>query len=189
MPLGTLFQRSLGFREPYNGRVPDRRNISQIKEGCLSNKLETNYCAIRVHLAEILPLNRRGRILSLCDLCWSIGYVFVSLMGLFLKDPLVGETKAVDMQLSYWRMLFAIAGGLNITLSCATALLEESPRYFLHIRKNYLALLTLKQFYAINKSSYGDTMQVGANFRFYHLKIEECIVAFTKIEHVEELIR
>ncbi|XP_018566216.1 uncharacterized protein LOC108907156 [Anoplophora glabripennis] len=122
--------------------------------------LETNYCVVRVHLTEILPLNRRGFYLAICDLFWSFGYLFVSLLGIFLKDPLMTETSAVDMKLAYWKMMFAIAGGLNLTVACATALLEESPRYFLHIKKYYLALLTLKQFYAINKSSFGEYLEV-----------------------------
>ncbi|KAJ8927735.1 hypothetical protein NQ314_019738 [Rhamnusium bicolor] len=85
---------------------------------------------------------------------------FTLVFAILMKSPAIRERRTVDMTLTTWRMIFAISGGLNLTLACATALLEESPRYFMHAKKNYLALLTLKQFYAINKSSYGESFQV-----------------------------
>ncbi|KAJ8985677.1 hypothetical protein NQ317_015174, partial [Molorchus minor] len=122
--------------------------------------LELNSCVVRIHLGEILPKNQRGFYLSLCDLFWTLGYISLSLFAILMKTPSVIESRTMDMRLTTWRMTFAICGGLSIILACAAALLEESPRYFLHVKKYYLALLTLKQFYAINKSSYGETFQV-----------------------------
>ncbi|KAJ8945672.1 hypothetical protein NQ318_012390 [Aromia moschata] len=127
----------------------------------LASGLESNFCVLRIHLAEILPKNRRGYYLALCDVFWTLGYISLSIFAILMKTPSVIETRAMDMRLTTWRMIFAICGGLSIILACTTALLEESPRYFLHVKKHYLALLTLKQFYAINRSSYGETFDVS----------------------------
>lgn len=77
--------------------------------------------------------------------------------SVFLKQM---ATNVEIIGLGSWRIIFAVTGGLNITLSCCLALLEESPRFMLYSKKSLMALLILKQFYTINKSVYSETYKV-----------------------------
>lgn len=65
------------------------------------------------------------------------------------------------MRLTSWRIIFALAGGFSITIACTSALLEMSPRFLLFKHRVLTASLILKQFYAINKSKYGETFDVS----------------------------
>ncbi|CAH1110271.1 unnamed protein product [Psylliodes chrysocephalus] len=129
----------------------------------LGGSLEHHQNVVKIHLAEILPMNKRGHYLAMCDLFWTFGYILVAIVAIFFRSPSYIEHRVVDMRVTTWRMLFALSGGFSLVLACASALLEESPRYFLHSRKEYLAVLTLKQFYAINKSTYGNSFDVKEN--------------------------
>lgn len=84
----------------------------------------------------------------------------------FMRTTTVVDHREIDMRLSIWRMMFALSGGFNLLLACASALLEESPRYFLNIEQNYLAHLILKQCFAINNSSYAEKLEVSV-FCYY----------------------
>ncbi|ENN83123.1 hypothetical protein YQE_00513, partial [Dendroctonus ponderosae] len=57
-----------------------------------------------------------------------------------------------------------VSGGASLIMACVCALLEESPRFYLKIGRNYLAYILLKQVYAINKSSFADTFQINLVF-------------------------
>ncbi|XP_056633898.1 putative transporter svop-1 [Diorhabda sublineata] len=126
----------------------------------LGSSLEHQRTVVKIHLAEILPTKKRGRYLALCDLFWMLGFLQASVVAYYFASPSYVEHRVIDMRVTTWRMMFAISGGINLILACATALLEESPRFFLHAKKDYLAVLTLKQFYAINKSSYGNSFDI-----------------------------
>lgn len=76
----------------------------------------------------------------------------------------VNEHQGMDMRLTSWRIIFAIGGGLCITMGCSSALLELSPRFLLFRRRIITASLILKQFYAINKSKYSETFDVSTTF-------------------------
>ncbi|XP_050498843.1 uncharacterized protein LOC126879704 [Diabrotica virgifera virgifera] len=126
----------------------------------LGSSFEHQKNVVKIHLAEILPKKKRGHYLAVCDLVWTLGFLLCAIITYFLIPPSYIEHRVVYMKLTTWRMLFAISGGLNLILACASSLLEESPRYFLHVGKDYLALLTLKQFYAINRSLYGNSFEL-----------------------------
>lgn len=57
--------------------------------------------------------------------------------------------------------MFAVSGGAGLIMACVCALLEESPRFYLNVGRNYLAYLLLKQLYAINNSSFADSFKVS----------------------------
>ncbi|XP_074034005.1 uncharacterized protein [Leptinotarsa decemlineata] len=126
----------------------------------LGSGLECNLAVVKIHLAEILPKRKRGFYLCFCDISWTLGYLGVSVFAVLMRNPAYVEHRAVDMRVSTWRMILALSGGFSLLLACSSALLEESPRYFIHANKGYLSVLTLKQFFAINKSSYGNSFDI-----------------------------
>ncbi|CAG9817964.1 unnamed protein product [Phaedon cochleariae] len=126
----------------------------------LGSGLDNNSCTVRIHLAEILPKHKRGFYLAVCDVFWTVGYLLMSVFAVTMQRPTHVEHRAVDMKLATWRVILALSGGFSLVLACCSALLEESPRYFLHAKKEFLAVLALKQFYAINRSTYGNSFEV-----------------------------
>ncbi|XP_068911449.1 uncharacterized protein [Tenebrio molitor] len=150
----------------------------------LGSGLQANIVSIKIYLAEILPIDRRGFYVILPDLFWTAGYFSTSgtipvsnlseILLFFSKcatfpvfiyyfgstNANVSEHQGMDMRLTSWRIIFAVGGGLCITMGCTSALLEMSPRYLLFKRRIITASLILKQFYAINKSKYSETFDV-----------------------------
>jgi hypothetical protein len=148
-------------------------------------RLQANIVSIKIYLAEILPIDRRGFYVVLPDLFWTAGYFSTSgtipvsnlseILLFFSKcatfpvfiyyfgstNANVSEHQGMDMRLTSWRIIFAVGGGLCITMGCTSALLEMSPRYLLFKRRIITASLILKQFYAINKSKYSETFDVS----------------------------
>ncbi|KAF7286743.1 hypothetical protein GWI33_004366 [Rhynchophorus ferrugineus] len=122
--------------------------------------LETSRLTSKLLLGELLPKERRGFYLVLYDAIGIFGYVLATVLVILLETPTVLGGKNHPHSLSSWRIILAVCGGMNLVLACACALLEESPRYFLHMNRNYLAFLILKQTYAINKSSFADYFEV-----------------------------
>ncbi|XP_060526288.1 synaptic vesicle glycoprotein 2A-like isoform X2 [Cylas formicarius] len=123
--------------------------------------IENNTTVLRLLLIESLPLKKRGSYFTFCTAFWSLGYL-TTIGGTltFKPPPLLSSLKGrIDSKLAPWRIMFAVCGGLNLFIACACALLEESPRYFLSLGKNYLAYLVLKQLYAINNSKFADTFK------------------------------
>ncbi|XP_044262998.1 probable polyol transporter 4 [Tribolium madens] len=128
----------------------------------LGSGLQANIASVKIYLAEILPVEKRGFYIILPDIFWTIGCfstaVFLYYFGAFNSD--ITEHQGMDMRLTSWRIIFAIGGGLCITMGCTSALLEMSPRFLLFKRRIITATLILKQFYAINKSKYSETFDV-----------------------------
>ncbi|XP_008198721.2 uncharacterized protein LOC103314424 [Tribolium castaneum] len=128
----------------------------------LGSGLQANIASVKIYLAEILPAERRGFYIVLPDIFWTVGY-FSTAAFLYYFGALnsaITEHQGMDMRLTSWRIIFAIGGGLCITMGCTSALLEMSPRYLLFKRRIITATLILKQFYAINRSKYSETFDV-----------------------------
>lgn len=90
------------------------------------------------------------------------------LVILFETPVLLNTDRSLNIQLTTWRIMFAVSGGVNLLLACICAILEESPRFYLYAGRNYLAYLLLKQLYAINNSTFAETFKVG--FKCYFNK-------------------
>ncbi|KAK9881121.1 hypothetical protein WA026_014469 [Henosepilachna vigintioctopunctata] len=123
----------------------------------LGSGLEANIRASKIHLAEILPKNKRGFYFIIPSFFWSVGYILMIGCGWKLSQHVIVEHRGTEMKLTAWRLLFAIAGGCNILVACITALVQPSPRYRLLMKQYTLANLSLKLFYSINKSKYSET--------------------------------
>ncbi|XP_063906166.1 uncharacterized protein LOC135124873 [Zophobas morio] len=128
----------------------------------LGSGLQANIVSVKIYLAEILPIDRRGFYTVLPDLFWTAGYFSTSIFIYYFgtTSSHVNEHQGMDMRLTSWRIIFAIGGGLCITMGCSSALLELSPRFLLFRRRIITASLILKQFYAINKSKYSETFDI-----------------------------
>lgn len=113
----------------------------------------------------------------LFDICWTFGYTvttglrdlknfnwctLLQFLGLstFLVTTHNKEKHGIDMKLGYWRLIFAFTGGLTLFLACVASLMEESPRYLLHNKRQFLAVALIKQYFTINKSRYSDYLPV-----------------------------
>ncbi|XP_066146976.1 uncharacterized protein [Euwallacea fornicatus] len=123
--------------------------------------LEVNALQIKLLVVEIVDKRHRGFWLMFCSMFYVLGYVItiVSVI-LFETQTIVSLDVATSKQLTTWRTMFAACGGISLILACASSLMEESPRFYLLIGRNFLAYLLLKQLFAINNSSFADNFKI-----------------------------
>uniref|UniRef100_A0AAR5PD42 Major facilitator superfamily (MFS) profile domain-containing protein n=1 Tax=Dendroctonus ponderosae TaxID=77166 RepID=A0AAR5PD42_DENPD len=122
--------------------------------------LETSAVQIRLLLVEVLCKEKRGFWMAFCNVSWTFGYSLITFLVILVETPAIFNSTEEGTKLASWRLMFAVSGGASLIMACVCALLEESPRFYLKIGRNYLAYILLKQVYAINKSSFADTFQV-----------------------------
>ncbi|KAF5308392.1 hypothetical protein FQR65_LT06212 [Abscondita terminalis] len=137
----------------------------------LGTGLITNANSVKIHLAEILPANKRGFYLTCQDVFWTIGCIIGALTA-WILTPTIILHKNKELRLATWRLIFGLSGVSSIIVACASALLLPSPRFLLFSKKYPEALDTLKRIYAINNSRHCET------FTVYQPDLEDCVDDF-----------
>lgn len=123
----------------------------------LGSGIEANRSITKIHLAEILPKNKRGYYLTLPDIFWTLGVLSMTGFAWKLSEHSIVEHISSDMRMTAWRLIFAVAGGFSIFAACASALAQPSPRFLLYKNEISAANTSMKKFYAINKSKYSES--------------------------------
>ncbi|XP_066252371.1 uncharacterized protein [Euwallacea similis] len=123
--------------------------------------LEVNALQIKLLVVEILDKQHRGFWLMFCNMFYVLGYVITIVSVILFETQTIITLGGITFkQLTPWRTMFAACGGISLILACVSALIEESPRFYLLIGRNFLAHLLLKQLFAINNSSFADNFKI-----------------------------
>ncbi|KAL1505344.1 hypothetical protein ABEB36_004931 [Hypothenemus hampei] len=150
--------------------------------------LETNATQMKLLTIEVLGKQRRGFWMFFCDFFQVFGYSTVTFLIVLMETAtLLNWNHSNFIKPPTWRTMFAVSGGASLILACASGLLEESPRYYLYLGRNYLAFLLIKQLFAINNSNFADNFMIKEEelvglIKNFDLRYEEPTLYWQKIK-------
>ncbi|GJQ73104.1 hypothetical protein Trydic_g1733 [Trypoxylus dichotomus] len=127
---------------------------------CLGSGLSANTIIMKIHVAEILPMYKRGIYLVLLNMFWTFGY-FVSTAMAWGFSPLAVRYYNKDARFFTWRVMCALSSIFSILIGCASNLIKPSVRFLLYSKKYKEALVTLKEVYAINNSKNSEDFKLN----------------------------
>ncbi|KAK9685096.1 Major Facilitator Superfamily [Popillia japonica] len=127
---------------------------------CLGSGLSANTSIMKIHLAEILPMYRRGMYLVFVNMFWTCGY-FISTAMAWGFSPLAARYYNKDARFFTWRVMCALSSIFSILIGCASNLIKPSIRFLLYSKRHKEALNTLKEVYAINNSKNSEDFKLN----------------------------
>ncbi|CAG9772513.1 unnamed protein product [Ceutorhynchus assimilis] len=129
-------------------------NVVIVAVMCLGAGLEVNATQTRLLVIEILTKEKRGFWIAFCELFWSLGYLLTAFSLIFFRTSTFLNFGSPTQPPPFWRVMFAISGGISLTMACVLNVVEESPRYWISAERSFVAYLILKKSYAVNMSKF-----------------------------------